>query len=61
MLQPNRFPFTHTPTSWYVVAYSDELPAGAVQPLRYFGRDLVLYRAETGEPVVLGNGEFLDV
>src|SRR5437773_202151 len=41
------------PTGWFQVAYSDELPAGTVTPLRYFGRDLVLFRGEDGAARVL--------
>jgi len=40
-------------SSWYQVAWSHELAVGAVVPLRYFGRELVLYRGEDGTPVVL--------
>jgi phenylpropionate dioxygenase-like ring-hydroxylating dioxygenase large terminal subunit len=36
------------PNSWYHVAWSDELPRGAVKTLRYFGRDLVAFRGEDG-------------
>lgn len=36
------------PRGWFLVAWSDELPPGAVRPLRYFGRDLVLFRTEAG-------------
>jgi nitrite reductase/ring-hydroxylating ferredoxin subunit len=43
-----RFPFPTTFTGWYQVAYSDELVAGAVQPLHVFGRELVLFRGEDG-------------
>jgi len=49
----SRFPFPSTPTGWFVVALSSELPPGGVSPLRYFGRELVLFRAESGEPRVL--------
>jgi phenylpropionate dioxygenase-like ring-hydroxylating dioxygenase large terminal subunit len=49
----SRFPFPSTPTGWFVVAMSSELPKGGVSPLRYFGRELVLFRAESGEPRVL--------
>lgn len=41
------------PRGWFVVAWSEELPPGAVRPLRYLGRDLVLFRTEAGEAVVL--------
>jgi nitrite reductase/ring-hydroxylating ferredoxin subunit len=42
-----RFPFP-LPDGWFVVAHSDEIPAGRVQPLHYFGRELVLVRGEDG-------------
>ena len=48
-----RFPFPSTPDGWFQVAYSEELSAGAVLPLKYFGRDLVLFRTESGEARVL--------
>ena len=38
---------------WFQVAYSDELAPGAVLSLRYFGRDLVLFRTEGGRAQVL--------
>jgi nitrite reductase/ring-hydroxylating ferredoxin subunit len=41
------------PFGWYAVAYADELPRGAVRPLRYFARDLVLWRGEDGVARVL--------
>ena len=49
----SRFPMPRYPIGWFQVAYSEELPAGAVRPLRYFGRDLVLFRTENGEPRLL--------
>ena len=36
------------PSGWYQIASSRELGAGAVRPLRYFGRDLVLFRTADG-------------
>jgi nitrite reductase/ring-hydroxylating ferredoxin subunit len=45
---PRSFPFT-LPNGWFQIAYSDELAPGAVVPLRYFARDLVLFRTESGE------------
>ena len=45
----SRFPFG-MPQGWFPVAWSDEIDAGAVVPLRYFGLDLALYRSETGTP-----------
>jgi phenylpropionate dioxygenase-like ring-hydroxylating dioxygenase large terminal subunit len=44
----SRFPFPRYPNGWFQVAYSDELPASGVLPLKYFGRDLVLFRTEDG-------------
>ena len=47
------FPFPAFPDGWFVVAWSDELEAGGVLPLRYFGQDLVLFRGEDGVPRAL--------
>ena len=41
------------PCGWFCVAYSDELQVGEAKPLRYFGKDLVLFRTESGKAVVL--------
>jgi phenylpropionate dioxygenase-like ring-hydroxylating dioxygenase large terminal subunit len=49
----SRFPMARYPNGWFQVAYSEELPKGGVMPLRYFGKDLVLFRTETGEAKVL--------
>jgi phenylpropionate dioxygenase-like ring-hydroxylating dioxygenase large terminal subunit len=48
-----RFPFPRYADGWFQVAYSDELAPGAVMPLRYFGRDLVLFRTESGAAQIL--------
>ena len=48
-----RYPFAPYPTGWYVVAESRELAAGAVQPVRYFGRELVLFRTISGRPLLV--------
>lgn len=47
-----RFPMG-IPYGWYFVAYSDELALGEVRSLHYFGRDLVLFRNESGEAGLL--------
>lgn len=47
------FPFRSYPTGWFQVAWSGELPAGGVKPLRCFGQDLVLYRGASGAVHVL--------
>jgi len=49
----SRFPMQRYPNGWFQVAYSDELPPGAVKPLKYFGKDLVLFRTEAGEAKLL--------
>jgi len=41
------FPFG-LPSGWFQVASADEVPPGGVLPLRYFDRDLVLWRTESG-------------
>ena len=47
------FPHLGHPTGWFQVAWSAEVPPAAVRPLRYFSRDLVLIRTESGRPQVL--------
>jgi len=46
-----RFPMP-MPAGWYCVAYSDELAPGEVKSVRYFGRELVLARTESGKAMV---------
>ncbi|NLY92581.1 MAG: Rieske 2Fe-2S domain-containing protein [Myxococcales bacterium] len=41
------------PNGWFQVAYDDEVKPGDVIPLKYFGKDLVLFRTEGGELTVL--------
>ncbi len=41
------------PNGWFQVAYSNELDAGAVLPLRYFNKDLVLFRTQGGDAALL--------
>lgn len=48
-----RYPFPPYPDGWFQVAYSTELEKGQVMPLKYFGRDLVLFRGDDGEARVL--------
>jgi hypothetical protein len=43
-----RFPFPRYPRGWFQVAYSDEVEPGKVLLLKYFGKDLVAFRAESG-------------
>ncbi|MBW2403961.1 MAG: Rieske 2Fe-2S domain-containing protein [Deltaproteobacteria bacterium] len=53
MSKKPRFPIPRYPRGWFQVAYSDELEAGEVQPLKYFGVELVMFRTEDGEVSVL--------
>jgi len=41
------------PFGWYGVAFSADLKPGDVKPLHYFGRELVVFRTESGEARVL--------
>jgi phenylpropionate dioxygenase-like ring-hydroxylating dioxygenase large terminal subunit len=41
------------PFGWYVVCYSDELAVGEVKPVRYFARELVVWRGDDGKARVL--------
>lgn len=48
-----RFPFPRYPTGWFQVAWSSDLEPGGVVPLKYFGKDLVAFRTESGGAKVL--------
>ena len=52
-MSQSRFPFPRYPNGWFQVAYSDELPPGGVMPLADFGKHMVLYRGQDGQPFVL--------
>jgi len=41
------------PNGWYAVAFSRDLIKGAVEPIHYFGEDMVLFRTRSGEARVL--------
>ena len=47
-----RYPFAPFPSGWYFIAESASLAPGDVVPMRWFGRDLVLYRTASGQAVV---------
>lgn len=49
----DRYPLPPYPEGWYRVAWSRELKARAVLPVRFLGRDLVVYRGESGRAHVL--------
>jgi 3-ketosteroid 9alpha-monooxygenase subunit A len=48
-----RYPFPANPNGWFQVATSRELASGQVKPMRFFGRELVLYRTEAGRAAML--------
>ena len=41
------------PYGWFKIAYSTDLKAGEVKPIKYFGQEMVLFRTEAGEPKIL--------
>jgi nitrite reductase/ring-hydroxylating ferredoxin subunit len=49
----DRFFTPPIPNGWFQIAYSNEIKPGDVKPLRYFGKDLVIWRSEEGELSVL--------
>lgn len=49
MSRPRRIDLPPYPTGWFAVASSADLAPGDVRPVRYFGRELVLFRSEGGE------------
>ncbi|MFI5299273.1 MAG: Rieske 2Fe-2S domain-containing protein [Polyangiales bacterium] len=53
MTKAPRFPFPRYPRGWFQVAYSDEIAPGQSLPLKYFGKDLVIFRGESGKLTVL--------
>jgi nitrite reductase/ring-hydroxylating ferredoxin subunit len=42
-----RFPFP-VPNGWFIVAMADDVLAGELKAIRYFGRDLVAFRDDNG-------------
>ncbi len=52
-MSDDRFPFPAYPDGWFRIAYSEDLKPGDVQPLKYFGKDLVLFRTEAGDAALL--------
>lgn len=41
------------PQGWYAIGYSSELKPGALSVLHYFGRDLVLFRTDSGSTALV--------
>ncbi|BBZ25975.1 (2Fe-2S) ferredoxin [Mycolicibacterium madagascariense] len=46
-------PLSMTPTGWFQVAWSDEVAAGSVHRMHYFGTELVAWRAQSGRVSVM--------
>ncbi len=53
MQEGDRFFTPPIPNGWFQIATVDEVGPGEVKPLRYFGRELVIWRSEAGELSVL--------
>ncbi len=47
-----RFPMP-VPFGWYAISFADDLKPGELKPLHYFGREMVLFRTESGEAHVI--------
>jgi len=46
-------PLSMTPTGWFQVAWSDEVPIGEVRRMRYFGEDLIAWRGQSGAVTIM--------
>ena len=46
-------PLSMNPTGWFQVAWSDEIGVGDVHTMKYFGREMVAWRAESGQLTVM--------
>ena len=46
------FPFPAYPNGWFAVGYADEVAAGELKTIHYLGRELVLWRTESGQAQV---------
>jgi phenylpropionate dioxygenase-like ring-hydroxylating dioxygenase large terminal subunit len=51
--RPRQWPFPAYPNGWFAVAYSDALAPGEVKPITYFGRNLAVWRGESGDARVV--------
>ena len=43
-----RYPFTPYPNGWYRVSLSKDLKEGQLKALKYFGKNLALFRGQDG-------------
>lgn len=46
-------PLSMKPTGWFQVAWSDEVAVGDVRSMKYFGQDMIAWRAESGRVTVM--------
>ena len=46
-------PLLPIPNGWFYALHSEDLVSGAVQPLRYVGRDLVAFRGDDGRAAII--------
>jgi phenylpropionate dioxygenase-like ring-hydroxylating dioxygenase large terminal subunit len=46
-------PLSMKPTGWFQVAWSDEIGVGDVRPMKYFDREMIAWRAESGQLTVM--------
>lgn len=46
-------PLSMTPTGWFQVAWSAEIPVGDVHPITYFDREMVAWRSQSGAVTVM--------
>ncbi|MEE6167617.1 MULTISPECIES: Rieske 2Fe-2S domain-containing protein [unclassified Mycolicibacterium] len=46
-------PLSMKPTGWFQVAWSDEIGAGEVHPMKYFDREMVAWRTQSGQLTVM--------
>jgi 3-ketosteroid 9alpha-monooxygenase subunit A len=46
-------PLSMKPTGWFQVAWSDEIKVGDVHRMKYFGQELIAWRAESGQLTVM--------
>ena len=41
------------PRGWFIIGGSEDYPAGEVKPIKYFGQEMVAFRGEDGQVIVL--------
>lgn len=49
----NRYPFSNNYNGWFRVANSKDIPIGAIQSVKYFGKDLIIFRGQDNNVHVL--------